>query len=172
MTCKDITIFTLATLLSACSASAPTGHQTRSASKPMEAAVQRGAIPGQIGDEGKTGMAMSPSSQPNEREAAMLRKSYDTCIKASGGVTPDMQDCIDDEYEHQEGRLRKAFEALLTRPSADTKADLHAEQTKWLSERDAQCDWDEMQGGQAQRLEANSCFLEMTAKRAAELEAR
>jgi len=102
----------------------------------------------------------------------MLRDSFDECIEASDAVTPEIQSCIETEFEYQDTRLNKAYQHLSMQSSADRKSEIESEQKQWLSERDNQCEWDADIGGQAQRLEANNCFLKMTAKRAAQLEAR
>lgn len=102
----------------------------------------------------------------------MLRNTYDQCLEAASGVTPDIQDCIDREYEYQYDRLSKAYQLLLSRLDNGKKLELEEEQKKWLSMRDAECGLDAEAGGQGQRLEANDCILEVTAKRAVELEAR
>jgi len=101
----------------------------------------------------------------------MLRRSFEECIKASGGVAPEMQACIESEFEYQDGRLNVAYQRLQGALAANEKAELELKQKQWLKERDAQCGWDADEEGQGQRLEANDCFLEMTSKRAAELEA-
>lgn len=93
----------------------------------------------------------------------MLRNTYDQCLEAASGVTPDIQDCIDREYEYQDDRLSKAYQLLLLSLNSDKKLDLEVEQKKWLSTRDAECGLDVEAGGQGQRLEANDCFLEITA---------
>ena len=82
-----------------------------------------------------------------------------------------MQDCIAAEYEYQDGRLNKAYRALMATLGDEEKAGLRGAQRRWLAERDERCAYDP-DSGQAGRLEANECSLEMTASRAAELESR
>ena len=101
----------------------------------------------------------------------MLRPSYDECLKAAAGVVPDMQDCIGAEHEYQDGRLNKIYQALLSKLDKPGQLALRTEQRKWLTDRDAECSLDP-EWGQGQRLEANDCMLEITARRASELEAR
>jgi uncharacterized protein YecT (DUF1311 family) len=121
-----------------------------------------------------TGQGATSAAQDSDHqgETVMLRSTYDQCLKNAGGVTPDIQDCIETEYEYQETRLDKAYQELLAKLGGDKKTVLETEQKRWLDDRDAQCGVDPDEGGQGQRLEANDCFLEMTAKRAAELETR
>ncbi len=101
-----------------------------------------------------------------------LRTSFGTCIAKSGGVTPDMQDCISIEADYQDGRLASAHEALAALlPPAERQA-LESEQNAWLEEREKACAWNAAEEGQGQLLDAEGCALEMTATRAAQLEAR
>jgi len=101
----------------------------------------------------------------------LLRPSFGACMRGAGGATPAMQDCIAEEYTHQDGRLNTAYRTLRGRlPQAESRA-LLAAQRAWIKRRDAECAWDATTEGQAQRLVANDCMLRMTAIRAAELEA-
>jgi uncharacterized protein YecT (DUF1311 family) len=100
-----------------------------------------------------------------------IRTSYSTCLKAAGGVTPDMQDCIGTEYDYQDNRLNRVYKALMARLSKTEQAKLCAEERKWIAHRDAYCALPP-DAGQGQRLESNGCTMEQTAKRAAILEAR
>ena len=100
-------------------------------------------------------------------DGPVLRDSFALCIEQSGGVTPAMQDCIAEESDYQEARLKSAYEALVAQ-----EVSLEAEQASWLVTRDDACAWDAEDEGQGQRLEANECQLTMTAERARELEGR
>lgn len=101
----------------------------------------------------------------------MLRSSYDECLKTAAGVVPNMQDCIGAEHDYQDDRLNKVYQALISKLDKPGQLALRAEQRKWLADRGAECSLDP-EGGQGQRLEANDCMLEMTARRASELEVR
>ena len=107
----------------------------------------------------------SPETAP-EGEVA-LRDSYVLCIERSGGVNPAMQDCIAEESEYQETRLKAAYDALVAEG-----ASIKAEQADWLATRDQACAWDAENEGQGQRLEANECGMTMAAERARQLEER
>jgi uncharacterized protein YecT (DUF1311 family) len=100
---------------------------------------------------------------------ATTRASYDSCLKAAGGVVPSMQECIDTEFAFQDKRLNKAYQVRMAALGKDERASLRLVQRKWIADRDKQCASDDAPG-QGQRLEMNDCSLEMTAKRAAELE--
>lgn len=100
-----------------------------------------------------------------------LRPAFSVCMQSAGGATPAMQDCIAQEYRHQDDRLNAAYRsARAALPAAEAKALLDA-QRAWIARRDGECTWDAASEGQGQRLAANDCLLRMTALRAAELEA-
>ncbi|MCI4566750.1 lysozyme inhibitor LprI family protein [Lysobacter sp. CFH 32150] len=176
---KKLFLLITMALLSACNASAPMSNGTSSSSEasattyapemsaPSNATTEQGAD-----IVGATTPATSSSPTIANGEASMLRNTYDQCLEVASGVTPDIQDCIEREYEYQDDRLSKAYQLLLSRLNNNKKLELEAEHKKWLSMRDAECGLDVEAGGQGQRLEANDCFLEITARRAAELEAR
>lgn len=104
-------------------------------------------------------------------DAAGYRASYGRCIEDSNGATFAMLDCISDEFEHQDRRLNKAYQALTARLGKDDKSRFLGEQRQWISARDERCFYDP-ESGQAGRLDAAECALEMTATRAAEIELR
>ncbi len=101
----------------------------------------------------------------------MLRPSYDACISAAAGVTPTMQDCIDTEYNYQDDRLNTVYKALMARLGEAEKNALREQQRTWIADRDEKCVYDP-DSGQAGRVDAAECRLDMTAKRADELAAR
>ena len=100
-----------------------------------------------------------------------LRNSYYKCAEKTEGVTQAIQDCIEEEYEYQGGRLNSAYQKLMEEFPVHRRDALRYEQRGWLVERDQKCDWEAETEGQAQRLDANDCLLKMTAARADELEA-
>ncbi|MFC3658068.1 lysozyme inhibitor LprI family protein [Xanthomonas hyacinthi] len=104
-------------------------------------------------------------------ETPVLRPSYDACISAAAGVTPTMQDCIETEYAYQDGRLNTVYKALMAKLGDAEKNALREQQRKWIADRDEKCFYDP-DSGQAGRVDAAECRLDMTAKRADELEAR
>ena len=102
---------------------------------------------------------------------AALRASFKACVDAAGGVDAAMQACIGEEYGYQDTRLNAAYGALRKSLPADRMAALRTEQRAWIAERDGDCAWDAKTEGSAQRLQANHCQMETTAKRADALEA-
>ncbi|MBX9403414.1 lysozyme inhibitor LprI family protein [Lysobacter sp. BMK333-48F3] len=101
----------------------------------------------------------------------MFRESYSKCAEATDGVTFEIQNCIEQEFVYQDDRLNAAYKRLQTLVPAAEMAVLRDAQRKWIAEKDKACAWDAETEGQAQRIEANSCALKMTAERAVELEA-
>lgn len=177
--------FALSCLLMGCQRPAPSTEQnmpkvgevpssTTSALPEDANGGQQPAAPSQSPDPANT---LDPTDQPKSTaphdtgDAAVLRPSYDECLKAAVGVVPDMQDCIGAEHEYQDGRLNKVYQALLSKLDKPGQLALRTEQRKWLTDRDAECSLDP-EWGQGQRLEANDCMLEITARRASELEVR
>lgn len=100
--------------------------------------------------------------------------AYAKCLAApSGQSTAGMIDCIAAELKAQDVRLNRAYQAAQKRLELPRqKAALTKAQRAWIAFRDADCaslfdaDW-----GSASRLEANSCMLEHTARRADALQA-
>ncbi|WP_230950577.1 lysozyme inhibitor LprI family protein [Xanthomonas translucens] len=114
--------------------------------------------------------AAAKPSKPSG-ETVVLRPSYDACISAAAGVTPTMQDCIDTEYAYQDDRLNTVYKALMAKLGDAEKHTLREQQRIWIAERDEKCFYDP-DSGQAGRVDAAECRLDMTAKRADELAAR
>jgi len=111
------------------------------------------------------------SDTPAQSDSDGIRASYSGCLKVADGVTPDMQDCIGNEYAYQDKRLNQAYKALMARLGKDEQAKLRDEERKWIAHRDADCA-PPPDAGQGQRLDSNDCAMEETAKRATVLEAR
>lgn len=107
-----------------------------------------------------------------QREARIgLRPSYEPCINATGGVTPDMKDCMSAEFVFQDKRLNTAYKKLMGTLRADEKLSLRNEERSWIKHKDAACDAGD-EPGQADDVTAYDCVVTETAKRAQELEQR
>ncbi|USQ95012.1 lysozyme inhibitor LprI family protein [Caulobacter sp. RL271] len=99
--------------------------------------------------------------------------AYDRCLAApSGQSTAGMIGCVGAELKGQDARLNRAYQAAQKRMSLPRqKTALTKAQRAWIAFRDADCaslydqDW-----GTLSRVEANSCVLEHTARRADALE--
>lgn len=115
--------------------------------------------------------AGSAADAVDTQPAAALRAAFKTCVDGAGGVDVAMQECIGEEYGYQDTRLNAAYGALRKSFPADRMASLRTEQRAWIAKRNGDCAWDAKTEGSAQRLQANYCRMETTAKRADALEA-
>jgi uncharacterized protein YecT (DUF1311 family) len=100
----------------------------------------------------------------------VLRQNFNECVDKSEGMTPEMQACIEAEYQYQEARLQSAYQSSLQARDAPTRKSIEQAQKEWLSSKEKECAWNLRDEGQAQRLDANYCNLRSTAKRALDLE--
>lgn len=99
--------------------------------------------------------------------------AYAKCLAApSGQSTAGMIDCIGTEWQAQDARLNRAYKGALKRLELPRqRAALQKAQRAWIAFRDADCaslydqDW-----GTISRVEAASCRLDRTARRADDLE--
>jgi len=132
--------------------------------QPPAAAVDR-ASRGASGREGGAEVTAGEHPKP-------LRDSFYGCVDSTDGSTWDMQKCIEIEFKFQDARLNNAYLALRAKQRGGEVTELRNEERRWLRDKDETCRWDAKTEGQAQRIEANECSLEATAKRAKELEAR
>lgn len=110
--------------------------------------------------------AAAPAADPG-----VLRASFAKCIDASGAADAAMQECIANEFGYHDERLNQAYAKLKQTLAANKMAELRGVQRNWLRDRDTDCAWNAKTEGSAQRLQANYCMMEATAKRANELEA-
>ena len=136
----------------------------------VAATVAAGAPAAKVQDTPPVVVAESGEATAAAPEAA-LRASFKACVDAAGGVDAAMQACIGEEYGYQDTRLNAAYGALRKSLPADRMAALRTEQRAWIAGRDGNCAWDAKTEGSAQRLQANYCRMETTAKRADALEA-
>ena len=104
-------------------------------------------------------------------EARIFRPAFYTCVRASGGVTAALNDCIGAEHGYQDKRLNTAYQALRKPMTEAERAALRDEERVWIAARDQTCAQAEG-GGTGALLDANQCDLRETAQRAAVLEAR
>lgn len=164
---SKIAVFVLAALLASCNASkseaeiGPTPNQNQAAEQ--QAPSQK---PEQS-DAPLPGAAVKIQTKIDEN----LRDSYFQCLNSAAGVTPQIQDCIDEELAFQDKRLSDTHQRMINSVDKQRHAALNKAQEEWLIDRDQSCSSDG-QGGQGARFETNGCMLERTAKRATELEAR
>ena len=109
-------------------------------------------------------------SAPIWASPALYGESYSLCMDQSDGVTNRMIACIGTEYQRQDRRLNQHYQQVMSSLSSVRKSQLRTVQRKWLTYRDANCQfYADPDGGSLARIEANACLLRMTAERAEEL---
>lgn len=106
----------------------------------------------------------------NSYNQANLRAQYETCVSASGGVTPAIQACMDEEFRWQQARLRNAWETIADGPDSTYKDELADEQDAYIRDTDRYCRFDLTPQGQGQMLDARSCRINRYANRTDALE--
>lgn len=117
-------------------------------------------------------MSVNAKDSLAEREARIgLRPTYQQCINATGGVNPDMKDCMSVEFAFQDKRLNTAYKKLMGALGADEKLSLRNEERSWIKHKDATCSAGD-EPGQTDEVTAYDCVVTETAKRAQELEQR
>ncbi|WP_266168547.1 lysozyme inhibitor LprI family protein [Dyella subtropica] len=95
-----------------------------------------------------------------------IRPSFKQCLGDAGGSTPPTKDCMDDEYDYQDGRLNLVYKQLMVSLSKDGQAKLREEERRWIRFRDGYCNKEEAE------LASYGCEIEMAADRATQLEDR
>jgi uncharacterized protein YecT (DUF1311 family) len=103
-----------------------------------------------------------------DRTEPKLSMTYDRCMSASGGVDPEMRDCISAEYGRQDARLNQTYKTIMDRLSVAQKLTLRETERTWLRTTKNRCDHagDDNEGGTLQLIEIADCYLSETAKRA------
>jgi uncharacterized protein YecT (DUF1311 family) len=97
-------------------------------------------------------------------------KQYDDCIENSGGVTSLMLDCIANETNKQDILLNTNYKKVILILDKARRLELKKSQRLWMKYRDAKCNFFiGLSGGTIDSLNATSCFLDMIALRADEL---
>ena len=116
-------------------------------------------------------LALACMSFSAHAENTLYSQRFSTCMNNSGGVTAEMLNCTGNEYTQQDARLNKAYKKLTSQLSAGRKKELLRVQRLWIQYRDANCKfYEDPDGGTNATINAASCNLEMTARRAQELE--
>jgi uncharacterized protein YecT (DUF1311 family) len=100
-----------------------------------------------------------------------IRAAFDACVKQSQGAMPKQQDCAETELTYQEGRLNRAYKALLADlDDLDRRAAVEA-QRAWLAFRDKDCAARAGRfGPDAGPSTESTCRMESTAYRAQQIE--
>lgn len=93
------------------------------------------------------------------------------CIGASGGNTFDVIDCNETELGAWDRKLNAEYKAVMASLPAGRQQELRSVQRDWIKRRDSKCGaMANPEEGQAGRMAASGCVLEMTARRTVELE--
>ncbi len=114
---------------------------------------------------------MPPRRPDDSYNKATLRPQYATCVNSSGGETPALQACGDEELAWQGQRLEQAFMKIVDGPDGKDKDRLMDEQAAYMSDTNRYCSWNPAEDGQGQMLDAQSCRINRTANRADVLQA-
>lgn len=102
----------------------------------------------------------------------LLSKEHHACMEKSGGVTVDMRACLSAELARQDARLNKAYQQLQRKLDAAAFGKLKSAQRAWIAFRNANCEFAGAQQGEGTLgpVIVGDCHLQMTARRATELE--
>lgn len=93
--------------------------------------------------------------------------AFTACVDKSGGVTVEMLNCTQTEYELQDKQLNGAYKALMAALRKKEVSALRTSQRDWLKAIRSTCDFHgRVSGGTMAALNTKSCFLEETARRA------
>ncbi|QJA22996.1 lysozyme inhibitor LprI family protein [Vreelandella piezotolerans] len=85
--------------------------------------------------------------------------------------TLDIVTCISNEYERQDQRLNDNYQQLRGHLSDERRDQLLSVQRIWITYKEANCGfYAAPEGGTMARINANSCLLSETTRRADELE--
>ena len=96
---------------------------------------------------------------------------YNDCIDTSEGVTSVMLDCMADETNNQDKLLNINYKKVMLMLDKEKKLELKNAQRLWMKYRDANCNFFiGLSGGTIDSLNVTSCFLDMTAVRANDLD--
>ncbi|WP_441676260.1 lysozyme inhibitor LprI family protein [Halomonas sp.] len=97
-------------------------------------------------------------------------KSYEACMQQAVS-TLDIVTCISNEYERQDQRLNDNYQQLRGHLSDERRDQLLSVQRIWITYKEANCGfYADPEGGTMARINANSCLLSETTRRADELE--
>ncbi|MEX1826056.1 lysozyme inhibitor LprI family protein [Luteibacter sp. CQ10] len=102
-----------------------------------------------------------------------VRPAFKACVDGTKGRIADQGDCADDEFTYQDGRLNKAYKALMAQLATDKQAATGAQaaQRAWLAFMQKDCAARAPRfGSDAAPATESICRMETTAQRAQQLE--
>jgi uncharacterized protein YecT (DUF1311 family) len=115
-------------------------------------------------------LAACAAAAPAQSEEPRYSAQYAECIKRAGGATFPMIECITDEYRRWDAELNRQYRFIRSKLDGARRNGFDAAQLAWVSYRDANCGfYNDPEGGTIARLDANTCMLDMTARRVMEL---
>lgn len=98
-------------------------------------------------------------------------EEYLRCMDKSDGITVNILDCNAAEHEIQDARLNNNYKLAMQALSPDLKTKLRDAQRLWIKYRDADCGLvGQLTGGTLDSVNGTTCYLEMTKKRADDLQ--
>lgn len=98
---------------------------------------------------------------------AKLSDTYNKCMDNSGGVTVNMQDCMNTEHDYQDKLLNQGYKLIMKNLSDNAKKDFKKAQRAWLKWREAETSfaYSLLEGGTLASISADATFLQMTSDR-------
>jgi uncharacterized protein YecT (DUF1311 family) len=117
-----------------------------------------------------TAAAVCAMAAPAAAEEPRYSPQYEACVKQAGGTTFPTIECIAQEHRRWDAELNQQYRFIRGRLDGARRNGFDAAQIAWVNYRDANCGfYNDPQGGTIARIDANSCMLEMTARRVIEL---
>lgn len=99
-------------------------------------------------------------------------KQYTSCMEKTDGVTVEMRACINTELVQQDERLNQVYRRYANSVSSSVRKSLKEAQRAWVQFRDKECLWAGAPEGDGTLgpVIVDNCHLELTARRADEIE--
>ena len=114
--------------------------------------------------------ASIPSAASAQSGEPRMSSQYKDCVRRAGGATFPTIACMTEEHKRWDAELNLQYRAIRARLEGARRNGFDAAQHAWLGFRDANCSfYNDPDGGTIARINANSCMLEMTARRVMEL---
>ncbi len=105
-------------------------------------------------------------------QAGSSHSLYQACFDNATNNHAMIQ-CTHKELAYQDARLNRYYKRAMRRLEPDEKKRLRKAQRAWIAFRDLECEFEgrQMRGGSAEPLLIGGCLVDMTWKRADELQA-
>jgi uncharacterized protein YecT (DUF1311 family) len=95
-----------------------------------------------------------------------MSASFSRCIDRSNGVTVEMRNCAADELDRLDRILNDAYRQRMSKLSPPRRVALQFAERTWVKRRRAYCEsFVTPNGGTAQLLDMDNCFLNTTVHR-------